>query len=203
MRRLLSLFLGFLLLAGYGSGALAASPKAEALRQANGLVAYTPPARFLAGNFVADEINPAFIFGPVQSFAASRQCRTAWLVEEGVKHRLASPQSPEASVEYTLYLEEDCPDKVVYYVFVDQSGMTPQQWLEWRRQFHKSKADPQFGAAKAKLEQACAQGCEVSGELRYVQEDGELAAPAPEDLLRLKLNFTPIYDLNQQKKLAK
>jgi hypothetical protein len=197
------MFLGFLLLMGNASQALAASPKAQALRQANGLVAYTPPEKFLAGNFVADEMNPAFIFGPVKAFAESRKCRTTWLVEEGIKHRLASPGSPEASVEYTLYLEEDCPDKAVYYVFVDQSGMTPQQWLEWRRQFHKSKADPQFGAAKTKLEQACQEGCAVSGELRYVQKDGELTTKSPEDMLRLELKFAPIFDLNQQKKLAK
>jgi hypothetical protein len=106
-------------------------------------------------------------------------------------------------VEYTLYLEEDCPDQVVYYVFVDQSGLTPQQWLEWRRQFHKSKADPVFGAAKSKLEQACKEGCEVSGELRFLQKDGDLMAKSPEEYLRVELKFAPIYDLNQQKKISK
>jgi hypothetical protein len=203
MKRFVPLFLGLLIFAGNVSGALAASKKAKALRQANGLVAFTPPPKFLAGNFVADEMNPAFIFGPVKAFAASRQCRTTWLIEEGVKHRLASPASPEASVEYTLYLEEDCPDKVVYYVFVDQSGMTPQQWLEWRRQFHKSKTDPQFGEAKGKLEQACQEGCGVSGELRYIQKDGELVAQSPQEILRGDLKFAPIYDLNLQKKIPK
>lgn len=203
MMRLLPIFLGFLLLMGNGSEALAASKKAKALRQANGLVAFTPPRKFLAGNFVADEMNPTFIFGPVKAFAASRKCRTTWLVEEGVKNRLASPGSPEASVEYTLYLEEDCSDKVFAYVFVDQSSMTPQQWLEWRRQFHKSKTDAQFGAAKGKLEQACKEGCEVSGELRYIQKDGELVVRSPEEILRGDLKFAPIYDLNQQKKISK
>ena len=65
--RLLPIFLGFLLLMGTSSPALAASPKATALRQANGLTVFTPPEKFLAGNFVADEMNPAFIFGPVKS----------------------------------------------------------------------------------------------------------------------------------------
>lgn len=201
MMRLWPIFLGFLLLVSHGSGALAASGKAAALRQANGLIAFTPPEKFLAGNFVADEMNPGFIFGTVKAFAASRKCPTSWLIEEGAKNRPAAPGSPEAT-EYTLYLEEDCPDGVVYYVFVDQSSLTPQQWIEWRRLFHKSKADPQFGAAKAKLEQACKEGCGVSGELRYLQKDGELLGKSPEEYLRVDLRFAPIYDLNQQKKIS-
>ena len=200
--RLFPIILGLLLLVGNVTAASAASPKATALRQANGLIAFTPPERFLAGNFVADELNPSLIFVTVKNFAASRKCPTAWLIEEGVKQRLASPGSPEASVEYTLILEEDCPDKVVHYVFVDQSSMTPQQWLEWRRQFHKSKTDPQFGEAKSKLEQACKDGCAVAAELRFLQRDGDLVAQSPEDYLRVDLKFAPVYDLNQHKKLS-
>ena len=77
MKRLFPLFLGFLLLVYNGSGALAASPKATALRLANGLTAFNPPEKFLAGNFVAEEMTPAFIFGTVKSFAASCKCPTA------------------------------------------------------------------------------------------------------------------------------
>ena len=201
--RLLPIFLGFLILVGNGSGALAASKKAAALRKANGLEAFTPPERFLAGNFIADEMNPGLIFGTVKDFAKSRKCRTTWLIEEGIKNRLASTASPEAALEYTLYLEEDCPDKVVYYVFVDQNAKTPQQWIEWRRQFHKSKTDPQFAEAKAKLEKACTEGCGVTAELRFLQQDGELMAKSPEEYLRVDLKFAPIYDLNQQKKISK
>ncbi|MBI4642458.1 MAG: hypothetical protein HY743_01685 [Deltaproteobacteria bacterium] len=86
---------------------------------------------------------------------------------------------------------------------MDQSSLTPQQWIEWRRQFHKSKTDPQFGAAKAKLEQACKEGCGVGGELRYVQKDGDILTKSPEEYLRVDLQFAPIYDLNQQKKISK
>ena len=82
MMRLLPIFLGFLLLVGHGTAALAASAKATALRQANGLTAFTPPEKFLAGNFVADEMNPGFIFGAVKAFAASRKCPTTWLIED-------------------------------------------------------------------------------------------------------------------------
>ena len=145
MMRLMSIFLGFLLLVGHGATALAASAKATALRQANGLTAFTPPEKFLAGNFVADEMNPGFIFGAVKAFVASRKCPTTWLIEAGDKNRPAGPGSPDTPAEYTLYLEEDCPDQVVYYVFIDQSGLTPQQWIEWREKFHKSKTGEQFG----------------------------------------------------------
>ena len=158
MMRLLPIFLGFLLLVGNGATAWAASAKATALRQANGLTAFTPPEKFLAENFVADEMNPGFIFGPVKSFAASRKCPTTWLIEAGDKNRPAGAGAQAPLAEYTLYLEEDCPDQVVYYVFIDQSGLTPQQWIEWREKFHKSKAGEEFAATKTKLEQPAPRG---------------------------------------------
>jgi hypothetical protein len=202
--RLFPLFLGFLLLVGQGSAALAASAKATALRQANGLTAFTPPEKFLAGNFVADEMTPGFIFGPLKSFVASRKCPTTWLIEAGAKTPPAGPGSPDTPAEYTLYLEEDCPDQVVYYVFIDQSGLTPQQWIEWRHKFHgKTKTEPEFGPTKSKLDQACTAGCGVGGELRFIQKDGELLAKSPEEVLRHDLKFAPIYDLNQQQKISK
>jgi len=203
MMRLMPIFLGILLLVGHGATALAASAKATALRQANALTAFTPPEKFLAGNFVADEMNPGFIFGAVKAFAASRQCPTTWLIEAGDKIHPAGPGSPNPLAEYTLFLEEDCPDRVVYYVFIDQSGLTPQQWIEWREKFHKSKAEPQYGSTKSKLDQACTEGCGVGAELRFIQKDGELMAKSPEEVLRHELKIAPIYDLNQGKKLSK
>ncbi len=200
--RLLPIFLGFFLLMGNSSAVLAASAKAEALRQANALTVFTPPEKFLAGNFVADEMNPAFIFGTVKAFAASRPCPTTWLIETADKDRLAGPASPDKPAEYTVYLEEDCPDRVVYYVFIDQSGLTPQQWIEWRQKFHKSKTGEEFDEAKSKLEQACAAGCGVGAELRFIQKNGELVTKSPEPVLRQDLKFPPIYDLNQQKKVS-
>jgi hypothetical protein len=203
MMRLLPIFLGFLLVVGNGTTALAASAKATALRQANGLTAFTPPEKFLAGNFVADEMNPGFIFGAVKAFAASRTCPTTWLIEDRDKNRPAGPGSADALAEYTLYLEEDCPNKVVYYVFIDQSGLTPQQWIEWREKFHKSKAGEEFASAKSKLEQACTAGCGVGAELRFIQKNGELVAKSPEEILRGDLHYAPIYDLNRQQKISK
>lgn len=200
MRRLLPILLGFLLLVVNGSLALAASQKALALRQANGLTVYTPTEKFLSGNFVADEMNPGVIFGAVQAFAASRKCPTAWLIEEGAQK---SPAGPDKPAEFTLYLEEDCPDKVVYYVFIDQSGLTPQQWIEWREKFHKSKAEPQYGSTKSKLDQACKEGCGVGAELRFIQKNGELVNKSPEEVLRVEFKYTPIYDLKRQQRIAK
>jgi hypothetical protein len=203
MTRLMPIFLGFLLLVGNGSGAWAASARATALRQANGLTAFTPPEKFLAGNFVADEMNPNFIFGTVKAFAASRKCPTTWLIETGAKDRLAGAGGPEAPAEYTVYLEEDCPGRVVYYVFIDQSGLTPQQWIEWRQKFHgKSKTEPEYSEAKSKLDTACTAGCGVGAELRFIQKNGELVAKSPEEVLRGDLHFAPIYDLNRQQKIS-
>jgi hypothetical protein len=201
MMRLLPLLLGVILLVGNGSGAWAASPKAMSLRQANGLTAFTPPAKFLAGNFVADEMNPSVIFGPVKDFAASLKCPTAWLIEAGDKNRLAGQGS--TPMEYTVYLEEDCPDQVVYYVFIDQSGLTPQQWIEWRAKFHGTKAEPEYSSTKSKLDRACKAGCGVGAELRFIQKNGELVDQSPEAVLRGDLHYPPIYDLNRQKKISR
>jgi hypothetical protein len=203
MRRLLPVFLGLLLLMGIVFPASAASKKAKALREANGLIAFTPTAKFLAGNFVADEMNPSVIFGPVQNFAASRKCPTAWLIEKDQKDRLAGAGSKGTPMEYTLYLEEDCPDKVVYYVFVDQSGMTPEQWIEYRFKFHgKTKTEPEYGPTKSKLDTACQAGCGVGAELRFIQQNGELLNKSPEAVL-LGEHYPAIYDLNRGRKITK
>ena len=203
MIRLLPLVLGFLFLVGNVTGVLAASQKAAALRQANGLVAFTPTDKFLSGNFVADEMNPGFIFGPVKDFAASRKCPTAWLIEADQKSRLPGPGNPDQPAEFTVYLEEDCPDQVVYYVFIDQSNLTPKQWIEWREKFHKSKTEPEYGSTKSKLDKACTAGCGVAAELRFIQKNGELVNKSPEEVLGQELKFAPIYDLNRQQKMGK
>jgi hypothetical protein len=201
MTRLIPIFLGITLMVGCVSGAWAESQKAMELRQANGLTPFNPPEKFLTGNFVADEMNPSFIFGPVRAFAASRKCPTTWLIETGEKKLLAGQGG--TPMEYTVYLEEDCPDQVVYYVFIDQSGMTPEQWIEWREKFHKSKAEPEYGSTKSKLDQACKAGCGVGAELRFIQKNGELVNKSPEAMLLGDLHYPPIYDLNLQKKISR
>lgn len=202
MKRLVFILVGLLFVTGSVSGAWAASAKAMALRQANGLTQFTPPAKFLAGNFVADEMNPNVIFGPVQTFVASRKCPTTWLIEAGEKNRQSEAGGKDVLAEYTLYLEEDCPGKVIYYVFIDQSGLTPQQWIDWREKFHKSKTGEEFASTKSKLEEACTAGCGVGAELRFIQQDGELVTRSPEEILKGDLKVTPIYDLDKQKKIT-
>jgi hypothetical protein len=201
MRVVLSV-LTVLFLVAAGSPALAGEA-AQALRKAQGLAPITPGDKFLAGNFVADETNPSFIFGPVKAFVSSRTCPTTWLVEEGEKARMASQDPANRPAEFTLYLEEECPDKVVYYVFVDQSALTPQQWIDWRQQFHKSKADQEFSQAKGKLEHALQESVCVAGELRFILVGGDVQTKPMEQVLRDDLKFPAIYDLSQQKKLSK
>jgi hypothetical protein len=201
MMRLVFIFLGLLLVVGNGAGAWAASAKATALRQANGLVAFTPTDKFLSANFVADETNPAFVFGPVKAFVASLKCPTTWLSESDRKPQ-AGQAGKDIPTEYTVYLEEDCPDKVVYYVFIDQSELTPQQWIEWRQRFHKSKTEEEYGQTKSKLEKACQAGCGFNAELRFIQINGQLLKKSPEEYLRSDLKFAPLFDLNLQKKIS-
>jgi hypothetical protein len=188
-----------LLLAGYAG---AESEKATKLRNQNGLVAFAPPEAFLAGNFLADETDPAYIFGKVRDFAKSISCPTAWLIEAAELKRVESRGAQSGPVEYSIYLEADCGGKVAYYIFVDRS-LNPTQWLEWRRQFHKTKADPHYKEAKASLDQAAQSGFSVDAELRFVALDGELQMKRPEDVLAGELKFRPIYDLKKNQPLGK
>jgi hypothetical protein len=203
--RLLPIFLGLMLLMSNCSTVLAVSQRATALRQTNSLTVYTPPEKFLASNFVADEVTPAFIFGPVKSFVASRKCPTTWLVEEVAKNTPDKLSSLGQPAEHTLYLEEDFPDKVVYYVFIDQSDLTPQQRVDSGCQggcHHQSKTEPEYDPTKSRLAKACQEGCGIGSELRFIQKDGELLNQSLEKFLCQDLKFAPIYDLNQHKKIS-
>ena len=204
MHRFLFIFLAVSILLALPASGRAASEQALKLRASNGLSELTPPEAFLAGNFVADEIEPRYIFGKVQDFVKSRSCPAAWLIEAGEKMRLQARGQQPGPFEYTLYLEEDCPGKVVYYVFVDRSQAPEAQWLEWRRQFHgKSKTEPQYGAVKAALEEATKNGFPVNGELRFIETGGELQVEKPEAVLTGQAKFQPIYDLKEGKAVAR
>jgi hypothetical protein len=181
----------------------AASEQAMKLRSQNGLSEYTPPEAFLAGNFLADETDPAYIFGKVRDFAQSLACPATWLIEESERKRIEARDQQSGPVEYSIYLEADCPGKVTYYIFVDRS-FNSAQWLEWRRQFHgRSKTDLHYQAAKTSLEQAAQNGFVVDGELRFVALNGDLLLKRPEDVLTGELKFQPIYDLKKNQALSK
>jgi hypothetical protein len=203
MRRFCSMLLGFSIVLALSASTWAASEQAMKQRSKNALSDYSPPETFLTGNFVADEDEPAYIFGKVKDFVKSRSCATAWLIEEGEKKRIGERDQQSGPIEYTLYLEEDCPGKVAYYVFVDRSQANVAQWIQWRQQFHKSKAEPHYARAKASLEQAAQNGFLVDGELRFVEINGNLTLKKPEAILLEELKFQPIYDVKQGKPVAR
>lgn len=200
------LVLGCLIAIACSAPARAAGPSSKALelRRANELSLFTPPPAFLDGYFLADEMEPSYLFGTVKAFASSLKNPTAWLIEESEKTRLEKSGKDAPPPEYTLYLEEDCPDGVVYYVFVDFSAMTAKQWIDWRRQFHKNKAEGEYGATRDRLEKAAAEGMKAGGELRFVMRNGELTGgKTPEAVLSQDLAFPPVYDLKLGEKLAR
>lgn len=203
MRRLSLVLLGCMMGLTLSAAAWAASEECLKQRDRNALTEFTPPGTFLGGNFVADEIEPGFIFGKVGDFAKTRNCPTTWLIEEGEKKRIENKLSQSGPVEYTLYLEEDCPGKVTFFVFVDRSHADPAQWMQWRQQFHKSKAEPQYSKAKTNLNQAAQHGFPVEAELRFMEVNGELSMRKPEEFLVGDLKFQPIYDLKQGKTVSR
>jgi hypothetical protein len=203
MRRFGSMLVGFLLAGALFAVAWAASEQAVKLRKTNALSEYSPPETFLSGNFVADEIEPVYVFGKVKDFVKSRSCATTWLIEAGEKKRVEAWDRQAGPIEYTLYLEEDCPGKVAYYVFVDRSQANLTQWIQWRQQFHKSKAEPQYAAVKAGLEKAVQDSFPVDGELRFVEINGDLSLKKPEEMLIGDLKFQPLYDLKHGKAVAR
>jgi len=203
MRRLCCFLLGgFIILVACGV-AWAASEQALKLRTDSGLSTFVPADNFLAANFVADEVEPGYVFGKVADFVKTRSCPTTWLMEEGERKRVEAKEPSSGPIEYTLYLEEDCPGKVIHYVFVDRSRADSAQWIEWRKQFHKSKTDPQYGAVRTVLEEAVRNGFAVSAELRFVVIDGELELKRPEDVLINELKLQPLYDLKQGKPIVR
>ncbi|MHB8066334.1 MAG: hypothetical protein ACYDIC_00385 [Desulfobaccales bacterium] len=202
MMRLALISLGLLLLVGQAAPAGAESRKAAALRQKQGLIVFTPPEKFLASNFVTSEMAPRFIFGTIKAFAASRQFPTTWLIEADEKNRYTSGDQP-GQREYFVYLEEDRPDKVVHYVFADQSGVPPLQWIDFRRFFYKRATEAQYAPVKAKLEQARQEGFGAAAELSFILEDGVvMQKKSPQEALRQELKFAPLYDLGRQRKVS-
>lgn len=176
----------------------AASDQAMKLRAEAGLAPFTPPEPFLSANFVADEVDPAVIFGTVDTFAKGLSCPASWLIEEGEQARLSAHKPESGPFEYTLVLEADCPGAVSHYVFLDRSEAAA-HWLEWRKLFHKSKAEPQYSQARAELEKAATDGVTVAAELRFIERNGDLQLKKPEEILLNQLKVKPIYDLKHGK----
>lgn len=201
MASLFSLFFVILLFSANTTPAGAESKKAAFYRQAHKLVPCNPPERFMAGNFVTAEMSPHFIFGTIHAFASSRPFPTTWLRETDEQNRFTFGESREEPGEYFVYLEEDCPDKPVYYVFVNQSGVSPSRWIQWRRFFFKSTTEEQYAPVKARLNQALKEGFGVGAELSFIVVDGKTPKKSPEEILLHDLKFKPLYDLRKQQRI--
>lgn len=171
------------------------SPIAQEMQKHGDLIPFSPSAEVLAGYFVADEAAPELVYGPLRDYVASRLCRTAWLIERGEKARLDRAAGQAAPLEYSLVLEEDCDDRVTHATFVLLRPADPKAWLEWRSQFHKSKTEGHYGAARARLEKAASDGFSVSGELRFFTLNEELLLRPVEQTLKADRRTRPVYDL--------
>lgn len=202
MASLFSLFFVVLLLIANTNPAWAESKKTAFYRQAHNLVPYNPPERFMAGNFVTAEMSTPFIFGSIHAFASSRPFPTTWLRETDEQNRFTFGESREEPGEYFVYLEEDCPDKPVYYVFMDQSGVCPRRWIQWRRFFFKSTNEEQYAPVKARLNQALKEGFGVGAELSFIVIDGKTPQKSPWEILLHDLKFKPLYDLRKQQEIS-
>jgi len=203
MLKVWMILLAFCAIFVFFSRVWAASDGAEKLRSVNGLCEFTPSEAFLNSNFVADEIQPQYVFGKVKDFWKSRSCQTGWLIEESGKNSIKDRENLSDPIEYTIYLEEDCPGKVTYYVFVDRNLAKSGQWMEWRKKFHKSKAEGEYGEVGGLLEKAAQSGFPVDAELRFIEVGGNLISNNPEDFLIGDLKMSPIYDLKQGKPITK
>jgi hypothetical protein len=164
-------------------------------RQKNGLQAYSPPAWFSEGHFLAREKNPNYVFGPVRDFVQALGGKATWLIEDLELNRLEQAVKEGKTPEYSLYLEAVTPDKTQYWVFVVMPHETAQEWFDARRAFHGGKAQAYYGKTREELEYALRQGFKVKAELRFLIEKGETSLEAPADIITRRYKFGPVFDL--------
>jgi len=179
----------------------AAGESAREFRQQNGLVAYTPPAWFLEGYFIAREHNPAFVFGPVKDFVRTLGGKTTWLIEDMELKRLERTSAKGTTPEYSLYLEVVSPEKAEYWVFVALPYESAREWFDARRAYHGSKAEGYYGETQGMLEHAIGQGLKIKAELRFLIEKGDIKLEPPEDLIMNRYKYRPVFDLGAGRRL--
>jgi len=178
-----------------------AGQSAQEFRQENGLLAYTPPAWFIQGYFIAREKNPAFVFGPVQDFVRALGGKTTWLIEDLELERLKRTSADGTSPEYSLYLEAVKPEHTEYWVFVALPYESAGEWFDARRAYHGGKAENYYGETQGMLERALSQGLKIKSELRFLIERGDVSLEPPEDLIMNRYQFKPVFDLNSGRRL--
>ena len=134
---------------------------AQEFRQQNGLVAYTPPAWFLEGYFIAREKNPAYVFGPVQDFVRAVGGKTTWLIEDEELKRVEQASTEGDNPEYSLFLEVVLPETTEYWIFVVLPHESGQAWFDARRAYHGRKAEDYYGKTQGEFETALSQGFKI------------------------------------------
>ncbi|MGD8344824.1 MAG: hypothetical protein PVI38_06495 [Desulfobacterales bacterium] len=174
---------------------------AEAFRQQNGLMSYTPPAWFLKSCFIAREKNPNYVFGPVQDFVAVLGNKTTWLIEDLELDRLEQAAKEGQRSEYSLFLETVTSDGPQYWVFVVLPHDSAQEWFDARRAYHGRKASDYYGETLRQLENAGRQGLKVKAELRFLIEKSVTRLQVPEDIIMDQYNIRPIFDLGAGRRM--
>ena len=175
---------------------------AQEFRQQNGLLAYTPPAWFLEGHFIAREKNPAYVFGPVQDFVRAVGGKTTWLIEDVELKRVEQASTEGDNPEYSLFLEVVLPETTEYWIFVVLPHESGQAWFDARRAYHGRKAEDYYGKTQGELETALSQGFKIKGELRFLIEKGDTCLQAPEELIMSRYKFQPVFDLSGGRRLG-
>ena len=182
--------------------AVAGEEAAQAFRQQNGLLGYTPPVWFLEGYFIARERNPVYLFGPVQDFLRAVGGKTTWLIEDVELKRVEQASLEGERLEYSLYLEAVLPEGTEYWVFVVLPHESAQEWFDARRAYHGRKAEDYYGKTRGELERALSQGLKIKGELRFFIEKGNISLESPEEAIMNRYNFQPVFDLSASRWLG-
>ncbi len=173
-----------------------AAESSKTFREKNGLLAYAPPVWFLQGYFIAREKNPGYIFGTVQDFVRTLGGTTTWLIEDLELKRVELASLEEKNPEYSLYLEAVSPQGTEYWVFVVLPHESAQAWFDARRAYHGRKAEGYYGKTQSELERALGQGLKIKAELRFLIERGDISLQSPEDVIRSRYKFQPVFDLS-------
>jgi len=173
-----------------------AAESSKTFRQTNGLLAYAPPVWFLQGYFIAREKNPGYIFGTVQDFVRTLGGTTTWLIEDLELKRVELASVEEKNPEYSLFLEAVSPQGTEYCVFVVLPHESAQAWFDARRAYHGRKAEGYYGKTRSELERALSQGIKIKAELRFLIERGDISLLVPEDEIRSRYKFQPVFDLS-------
>jgi len=174
----------------------------QAFRQENGLQPYQPPSWFLEGYFVAREKDPCYIFGPVKDFVKALGGTAAWLIEDQELKRLDKATSEGKKPEYSLFLEVVSPAHAEYFVFVAMPHEDAKAWYDARRAYHGSKAKDYYGETQREIEDALNQGLKIQAELRFLIENGDVSLQVPEDLIRDRYKYQPVFDLRKGRELG-